>query len=94
MSVFDFEGQKGTIRLLLYLYGKEEVSLSIILKETDIYDRIFWKSAEVLKADKLVNTRVDNTSYPPKNMVSLTNKGKRVAEKFKEIADIISEGNS
>lgn len=91
MSVFDFEGQKGTIRLLLYLHDKQEVSLSSILKETDIYDRIFWKSADLLKANSLITTRVDNTSYPPKNMVSLTNKGKKVAEKFKEIQEILSK---
>lgn len=91
MSVFDFEGQKGTIRLLLYLYGKEEVSLSIILKETDIYDRIFWKSSSILKANGLLTTRVDNTSYPPKNMVSLTTKGKRVSKMFKEINEVLEE---
>ena len=90
MSVIDFEGQKGTIRLLLYLHNKEEVSLSRILKETDIYDRIFWKSTYILKANSLVTTRVDNTSYPPKNMVSLTDKGKKVAEKFNEIEEILS----
>ncbi len=90
MSVFDFEGQKGTIRLLLYLLDKEEISLSTILKETDIYDRIFWKSSDVLKDNNLLITRVDSTSYPPKNMVSLTVKGKRVAEKFKEIQEILS----
>lgn len=89
MSVFDFEGQKGTIRLLLYLYGKEEVSLSIILKETDIYDRIFWKSADILKANNLITTRIDDTSYPPKNIVSLTDMGKKVAEKFREIEELL-----
>lgn len=89
MSITDFEGQKGTIRLLLYLYDKRESSLSSILKDTDIYDRIFWKSAEVLKNNGLVETRIDNSSYPPKNMISLTDKGKKVAGKLKEIEEII-----
>ena len=91
MSVFDFEGQKGTIRLLLFLLGKGETSLSTILKETDIYDRIFWKSSEILKTNGLVITRVDNKTYPPKNMISLTEKGIKVAEKLKEIELILQE---
>lgn len=91
MSVFDFEGQKGTIRLLLYLLDKEEISLSTILKDTDIYDRIFWKSSEILKLNGLVLTRLDNSTYPPKNMIKLTEKGKLVANKLKEIQDILSD---
>lgn len=91
MSVFDFEGQKGTIRLLLYLLDKKEASLSTILKETDIYDRIFWKSAEILKTNGLVFMRIDNASYPPKNIISLTEKGKIVGYKLREI-DLVMTG--
>lgn len=91
MSVLDFEGQKGTIRLLLYLLNKEEVSLSTILKETDIYDRIFWKSSDILKANGLIATRIDTTSYPQKNMVSLTIKGKKVGNLLKEIDEVLKD---
>lgn len=89
MPVIDFEGQKGSIRLVLYLFDKEETSLSSILKETEIYDRIYWKSVEMLKKNGLVSTRIDDSSYPPKNMISLTAKGRKVAEKLKEIEVIL-----
>jgi len=37
-----------------------------------------------------VNTRIDNTSYPARSLISLTEKGKKFSEKIKEMADLIS----
>jgi len=35
--------------------------------------------------------RVDNSTYPPRNMISLTDKGREVAEKLKEIKEVLME---
>jgi DNA-binding MarR family transcriptional regulator len=88
-TIEEIEGQKGVLRLLAYLYEVEEVNLQKILNETNLYARIVKNSVAILEKNGLVFTRVDRTSYPPRNMVSLTNKGKKVAEKIKEIEEII-----
>jgi predicted transcriptional regulator len=37
----------------------------------------------------LVKSRIDNTSYPARNMISLTPKGKKVAELLKKIEEVL-----
>jgi len=39
----------------------------------------------------LVNTRVDSSSYPPLNMISLTEKGKEVAEHLKKVEEVLED---
>jgi DNA-binding PadR family transcriptional regulator len=39
----------------------------------------------------LITSRSDSRSYPPRNMISLTDKGKKVAKHLKEIEEILEE---
>jgi len=39
----------------------------------------------------LVNTRVDSSTYPPRNMISITEKGKKVAEHLKKVEEVLEE---
>ncbi len=87
------EGQKGILRLILYLNEKGETNFQKIVYDSDIYDRILRLSLEKLKDLGLIVTRIDNSSYPPKNMISLTEKGKIVAKKLKEIEEVLSKNN-
>jgi DNA-binding HxlR family transcriptional regulator len=91
MSIKEFEGQKGILRLLVYLYEKGETNYYSIIKESDIYDRVLRLSVEKLKELKLVESKINNSTYPPRNMISLTPKGRKVAEKLKEIEEVLSE---
>lgn len=83
------EGQKGTLRLLVHLDDKDETNQQRITDETNLYASILRSSVKLLKASGLVKTRVDNSSYPPKNMISLTDKGRRVAKLLKEIEAVL-----
>ncbi|MEM0160252.1 MAG: transcriptional regulator [Thermoplasmata archaeon] len=85
------EGQQGILRLLIYLSSVNEVNFQRIVFETDIYDRILRLSLEKLKELGLVKTRIDNSSYPPKNMISLTEKGKKIAEYLKNIEEVLKK---
>ncbi|MEM0159777.1 MAG: winged helix-turn-helix transcriptional regulator [Candidatus Micrarchaeaceae archaeon] len=89
MAIRELEGQKGILRVLVFLLEKGETSYYSVIKESDIYDRVLRLSLEKLKELKLINTRIDNSSYPPRNMISLTDKGKKVAKKLKEIEEIL-----
>lgn len=89
MSLAAIEGQKGVLRTLVYLYDNGESNFQKIADSPGLYDRIVRNSLSILNEQGLIRQRIDNSSYPPKNMLSLTEKGKRVAEKLKEIDDII-----
>jgi DNA-binding HxlR family transcriptional regulator len=85
------EGQKGILRLILYLYKKGEINFQKIVNESGIYDRILRLSLNKLKDLGLVETRKDNSSYPPKNMICLTKKGEEIAKKLKEIEGVLNK---
>jgi predicted transcriptional regulator len=88
-SIENIEGQKGALRLLIYLNKVGKANMQRIVNETNLYARIVKSSTTLLEKEGLVSTNIDHNSYPPKNMVSLTDKGKRIAEKMKEINDIL-----
>jgi len=91
MNLKNLEGQKGILRILVYLLDKGEVSIQNITDSTDLYYNIVKKSSSLLREYGLANTRVDNSTYPPRNMISLTDKGRKVAEKLKEIEEVLVE---
>jgi predicted transcriptional regulator len=84
------EKQSGFLRLIVFLSKEGEKPLTSILRETDIPVHQLYSSIEKAKEMKLVNTRIDNTSYPARSMVSLTDKGKKFSEKINEMAELIS----
>jgi len=91
MNLKNLEGQKGILRILVYLLDKGEVSIQNITDSTDLYYNIVKKSSSLLREYGLANTRVDNSTYPPRNMISLTDKGRKMAEKLKEIEEVLVE---
>jgi predicted transcriptional regulator len=42
-----------------------------------------------LKQMKLVRARIDSSKYPSEEIISLTGKGRKVAEKLKEIEEVL-----
>ena len=84
------EKQSGFLRLMVFLSKEGEKPLTLILKETDIPVHQLYSSIEKAKELRLVNTTVDNASYPARSLVSLTDKGKKLSEKINEMAELIS----
>jgi len=83
------EGQAGILQVLLYLNRKGEVNFQKIVEEAKITGRSLYGSLDKLNKLGMIIQRPDNSSYPPKNMISLTEKGELVAEKLKEIEKIL-----
>ena len=83
------EKQSGFLRLLVYLSGKKEKTLTEILDETNIPVHQLYASIEKAKELGLVKTRVDKGKYPPRNIIEITGKGKNVALKIGEILSLI-----
>lgn len=86
------EGQAGILQVLLYLNKKGEVNFQKIVEEARITGRSLYGSLDKLNKLGMVKQRPDNSSYPPKNMISLTEKGIKVAEKLMEIDEILVGG--
>ncbi|MGC8562538.1 MAG: hypothetical protein ACP5UZ_08495 [Thermoplasmata archaeon] len=84
------ETQSGAMRLLLYLL-KGPSYVTLILKETDIPNIQLLRSIELLLELKLIQKKVDTSTYPKRNIISLTNKGKQVAQKVKDIETLLKE---
>ena len=79
----------GFLRLIHYLGGNGEKPLTEILEETDIPVHQLYSSIEKAKELNLVKTRMDSRKYPPRNLVSLTSKGKRFSKKLDELIRIL-----
>lgn len=90
MSIENIEGQKGSLRLLIYLYMVGEANVQRIVNETNLYPRIVKSSIALLEKEGLISSSVNRSTYPPKNMANLTEKGRKIAEKLKEIEDILA----
>jgi DNA-binding MarR family transcriptional regulator len=86
------EKQSGLIRLLIYLHDRPPVNVQSIVDNSDIYPNIMYASIKKAKDLKLIEDKIDDTKYPPRTMLSLTEKGKPVAQKLKEIEEILKEG--
>ena len=83
------EKQSGFLRLIHYLGENSEKPLTEILDETDIPVHQLYSSISKAKELDLVKTRMDSKKYPPRNMVSLTAKGKRFSKKLEELIRIL-----
>ncbi|MCL4447894.1 MAG: hypothetical protein M1556_07030 [Candidatus Thermoplasmatota archaeon] len=84
------ETQSGAMRLLLYL-TKGPSYVTLILKETDIPNIQLLRSVDLLLDLKLIQKKVDGSTYPKRNIITLTNKGKQIALRVKEIEGILKE---
>ena len=79
------------MQLPLLLLEKGEMGYYSTIKESDLYGRIFRNNLDKLKKLGRVKTRIDNSTYPPRIMISLTDKGKKVAEKLREIEEMMEK---
>jgi DNA-binding PadR family transcriptional regulator len=50
-----------------------------------------YASLQKAKKLSLISTKSDRFTYPPCNMISLTDNGRKVAEKLKEIEKVLEE---
>ena len=84
-----FEKQSGLIRTLIYLLDNAPINVQAIIDNTDIYPNIMYASMRKASDLGLILQTTDTSKYPYKNVISLTEKGKKVAEKLKEIEQIL-----
>jgi predicted transcriptional regulator len=84
------EKQSGFLRLISYLQEKGETQITTIIGDSNIPVHQLYSSIEKGKSIGIIKTRVDTTSYPHKNMISLTDKGQKIGEKILEIMELVN----
>ncbi len=80
-----FEKQSGLLRTLIYLLDNSPINIQAIIDNTDIYPNIMYASIRKASDLGLIIQTTDSTKYPPRNIISLTDKGKRIAELLSQI---------
>ena len=76
------EKQSGFLRLLLYLDKHGEQAITEILDGSGIPVHQLYASIEMAKNWKLVSSRIDKSSYPNRNLIGITKKGKEATSKL------------
>lgn len=89
-----FEKQSGLIRLLVYLNDNPPTNVQSTVEDSDIYPNIMYPSIRKAKELGSIREEIDNSKYPPKKVLHLTENGKLVAKKLKESEDILKENES
>jgi DNA-binding MarR family transcriptional regulator len=84
------EKQSGFLRLIYYLGENGEKTVTEIIDEADIPVHQLYASIDKAIQLKLVKRRIDATSYPNRNMISLTRRGKELSRKLEEITGLLS----
>ena len=84
-----FERQSSLLRLLVILNHTGEINFQRLIDEYRLYPNPLYASVDKAKDLGIITVRRDTTSYPPKNMISLTARGKKVAELLKKIDDAL-----
>jgi len=85
------EGQAGNLRVLIYLSNVDETNFQSIVEGLPLTGRSRHSVIDKLKELGLIKTRIDRSSYPPRNMISLTDKERKVAEYLKKIEKVLEE---
>ncbi|MGC9193798.1 MAG: transcriptional regulator [Thermoplasmata archaeon] len=86
-----FERHSQILRILLILESENKLNFQSFINNKGISSTTLYRTIATLKEMNLINSTIDNTKYPPQNMISLTPKGRKVAEKLKEIEEILEE---
>jgi len=84
------EKQSGFLRLIYYLGENGEKTVTEIIEEADIPVHQLYASIDKAIRLKLVKRRIDKSSYPNRNLISLTTKGEKLALKLKEITNLLT----
>lgn len=83
------EHHSGILNILIILNERKELNFQAFISDYSLSPTTLYRTLGKIKELGLVKQRSDNTSYPPRNMISLTEKGKKVAAKLKEIEEIL-----
>ena len=75
------------MKILIFLLGENEVPFGLLKEKFGSA----YTSVSRLKQMGLVQARIDNSRFPKEEIISLTDKGRKVAQKLKEIEEVLKK---
>jgi DNA-binding MarR family transcriptional regulator len=75
------------MKILVFLLNEKETPYESLKGKFSVA----YSSVSRLKQMKLIDVIIDNKKYPSEEIISLTDKGRKVAEKLKEIEEVLEE---
>ena len=81
------------MRIIFILDEKGGLNFQKFIDDYSISSTTLYRTLESLKKLKIVKSEIDNSTYPKRTIISLTEKGKLVAQKLKEIEEILQGGS-
>jgi DNA-binding HxlR family transcriptional regulator len=84
------EGQAGNLRVIIYLSEIGETNFQSVVDGLPLTGRSLYAVVDKLKGLEIIKTRIDKSSYPQRIMISLTDKGRKVAKLLKEIEEVLA----
>ena len=88
-KIQSFERHSQILRIILILDSENKLNFQSFIDNKGISSTTLYRTIATLKEMKLIESAIDNTKYPPQNVISLTDKGRKVAQKLKEIEEIL-----
>ena len=86
----DLERQSGLLRLLLYLLRGDSHVVKLP-RDYDIPSNQLMRSINQLIKLGLIASNIDKSSFPNKKILSLTEKGTKIAMKLKEVEKVLND---
>ncbi|MBC7113208.1 MAG: winged helix-turn-helix transcriptional regulator [Candidatus Methanomethyliales bacterium] len=80
--------QKSACRVLVYLLENDSSTISDILNKGDFSQTSLYNALRKLKDADLIQEELEK-EFPRRRLISLTEKGKKVAEKLEEIEKLL-----
>ncbi|EQB64623.1 MAG: hypothetical protein AMDU3_IPLC00004G0201 [Thermoplasmatales archaeon I-plasma] len=77
------------IRILLILEIENKLNFQSFIDDKGISSTTLYRTLAALKELDLITMTVDKSRNHPQNVISLTEKGKKVAKHLKEIEEIL-----
>lgn len=90
-KIQSFERHAQMIRILLILESENKLNFQSFIDDKGVSSTTLYRTLAALKDLGLIATVIDKSGYPPQNVISLTDKGKKVAKHLKEIEEILEE---
>jgi DNA-binding PadR family transcriptional regulator len=83
------EHHSSLLRIMVLLLETGEINFQQFIDVYGFYPNSLYSALEKALEIGLVKQRLDASKYPPRNMISLTPKGVKVASKLKDIEELL-----
>jgi len=84
--------QTAACRILVYLYKEGDFAVSEIIRKVGSSQQAIYNALRKLRDAGLIQEELEET-FPRRRLISLTEKGRKVAEKLEEIEEELSKND-